>query len=111
MKFLKQFVLTSVSCFLLQQFLPWWIIAIASASAAFFIGNKPIPSFLVGALSICLLWTLVALSIDLTTASILTQKMNKILPLNAFLLTGILGALVGGLSALTGSLLKRMVKD
>jgi hypothetical protein len=37
---------------------------------------------------------------------VLTDKINKLLPVNAFLLTAIIGGVVGGLASLTGSLLR-----
>ena len=46
-----------------------------------------------------------AMFIDVSTQSILTEKINRILPLNVFVLTTLIGGLVGGLASLTGSLL------
>jgi len=111
MKFAKQVVITIIVCLLLQLFLPWWVIAIGPAGAAYWIGNKPILAFLAGFLSIMILWLCVAFYIDLATASILTQKINKLLPLNAFLLTGIVGGLIGGMASLTGALVKPLVNS
>jgi hypothetical protein len=44
--------------------------------------------------------------IDSSTHSILTEKVNKLLPLNSFLLTALIGGLIGGFSALTGAFAK-----
>jgi hypothetical protein len=48
-----------------------------------------------------------AFYIDQTTHSILTEKVNKLLPLNSLLITTLIGGLVGGFAALTGALLKQ----
>jgi hypothetical protein len=47
-----------------------------------------------------------AFYLDFKTDSILTAKVNQLLPINAFLLTALVGALVGGFAALTGTLFK-----
>jgi hypothetical protein len=106
MKFIIQVLVTAAMCFLLQTFLPWWSMAIGSFVVAYFIGNKGFVSFSAGLIGVSLLWVGVALYIDVSTHSILTEKINKLLPLNAFLLTGLVGGLVGGFAALSGSLLK-----
>lgn len=110
MNFLKQILITALVCFVLQQFLPWWTMAVGAAVVSFWLGNKSFASFGAGFLAIALLWLGVAFFIDSTTHSILTSKVNKLLPLNSFLLTAIIGGLVGGLSALTGALMKFAVK-
>lgn len=106
MKFLIQILTTIIISFVLELFLPWWTIAIASFAVAYLIDNKSLMSFFAGFLGIAILWVGMAFYIDQTTHSILTEKVNRLLPLNAFLLTGLIGGLVGGLSALTGSLLR-----
>lgn len=106
MKFLLQVLITLISCLLLQFVLPWWSIAIGAAGVAYLAGNKGFISFIAGFLSIALLWGLFAFYIDLTTSSILTDKVNQLLPVNAFALTILVGGLVGGFAALTGALLK-----
>jgi hypothetical protein len=61
---------------------------------------------LAGLIGVGTLWLAMAIYIDYSTHSILTEKINKLLPLNAFLLTTLVGGLVGGLSALSGALVK-----
>jgi hypothetical protein len=50
-----------------------------------------------------------AFYIDQTTHSILTEKVNKLLPLNSFFLTTLIGGLVGGFAAMTGALIKKQI--
>ena len=106
MKFLIQILSTIIIGFILELFLPWWTIAIASFAVAYLVDTKSLASFFAGFLGIAILWVGMALYIDQSTHSILTEKVNRLLPLNAFLLTGLIGGLVGGLSALTGSLVR-----
>ena len=47
-----------------------------------------------------------AFYIDALTHSILTEKINRLLPINAFLATLLVGGLVGGFASLTGSLMR-----
>ena len=105
MKFLYQVIATILLSFLLQNFLPWWTMAIASFALGYFFGNKGLTSFSAGFLGVGLLWLGMSMIIDVSTQSILTDKINKLLPLNVFVLTTLIGGLVGGLASLTGSLL------
>jgi cell division protein FtsX len=73
---------------------------------AYFSGNKSYLSFAAGFLGIAILWLGMAYYIDSSTHSILTEKVNKLLPLNSFLLTALIGGLIGGFSALTGAFAK-----
>jgi hypothetical protein len=106
MKFIVQTTSIIIISFLLQYFLPWWTMAIASFAIAFIFDDPPFKSFLSGFVAIGLLWLSMAFFIDFTTDSILTVKINKLLPLNVFVLTTLIGGLVGGLSSLTGALLR-----
>lgn len=106
MKFFIQVIATVIVCLVLQLFLPWWSIALGAFGVAYFAGNKSFISFLAGFISIALLWSVFAFYLDFKTDSILTAKVNQLLPVNAFILTAMVGALVGGFAALTGALLK-----
>jgi hypothetical protein len=105
MKFLYQLLATIVICSTLQYFLPWWMLAIGCFALGYLFNNKGLLSFSAGFLGVALLWLSMSMFIDVSTQSILTEKINKILPLNVFILTTLIGGLVGGLASLTGSLL------
>jgi hypothetical protein len=105
MKFILQIAATVAICLLLQTFFPWWTLAIGSFAVAFMVGNKGGVSFAAGFIGAAVLWLGMAYYIDQTTHSILTEKVNRLLPLNSFLLTTLIGGLVGGFAALTGALL------
>ncbi|MCW5912372.1 MAG: hypothetical protein KIT62_14975 [Cyclobacteriaceae bacterium] len=104
MKFVIHVTATIIVCFILQSFLPWWSLAIGTFLVGFMLKNNALPAFLAGVLGAVLLWGGMAFYIDFTTHSILTEKINKLLPVNSFLLTVLVGGLVGGLASLTGAL-------
>jgi len=93
-------------CFILQSFLPWWTMAVGAFAVAYLLGNKGFPSFISGFLGVAVLWIGMAFYIDALTHSILTEKINRLLPINAFLATLVVGGLVGGFASLTGSLMR-----
>src|SRR5258706_5332170 len=105
MRFIIQILATTVLCFILEYYLPWWTMGIGAFAVGYFFGNKGYLSFLAGFTGAGLLWLGMALTIDVATHSILTQKVNQLLPVNALLMTTVVGGLVGGFAALTGSLL------
>lgn len=108
MKFLIPALFTMVLGALLQYFFPWWTVAIGAFVVAFLFDHKGFPSFAVGFLSIALLWLGYALIIDVSTQSILTEKLDRLLPINSLVLTPLLGGLAGGMGALTGSLFRKI---
>ena len=105
MKFLYQLIATILVSFVFQNFLPWWTMAIVAFTLGYFFGNKGFASFCAGFLGVGLLWLGMSVFIDVSTHSILTEKINRLLPLNVFVLTTLIGGLVGGLASLTGSLM------
>jgi hypothetical protein len=106
MKFFVQLLITSAVCFILQLFLPWWTMAVGAFTVAYLTGNKGFPSFLAGFIGVAILWLGMAFYIDALTSSILTEKINRLLPVNAFAATLIVGGLVGGFASLTGSMMR-----
>jgi len=108
MKFLIQVLFTIVLCAALQFFLPWWTLAIGAFAVAFLFDNKSFPAFAAGFLGVALLWLGISIYISVVTDSVLTTKLNQLLPINSFVITALVGGLVGGLGALTGSLFRKL---
>ncbi len=106
MKFILQVVVTGIVCFVFQRIFPWWSMAIGALLVGFVFSNSGLQSFLAGFIAIALLWLGMALYTDVTTQAILTEKINTLLPVNVFVLTTLVGGLVGGLASLTGSQIK-----
>lgn len=106
MKFFQQLLVTIIGSFIVQYFFPWWTMAIVAFGVSYFFQNKKTVAFLAGFLGVGMLWLGMAFYIDLSTQSILTEKVNKLFPINVFLLMSIVGGLVGGFAALTGTVLR-----
>lgn len=108
MKFLVQVLITIILCLLLQFFLPWWTLAIGAFIVAFIFDDKSFPAFAAGFLGVALLWLGMSAYINLVTDSVLTVKLNQLLPINSLVITALIGGLVGGFGALTGSLFRKL---
>jgi len=112
MKFLITTLLIALLSFLSGLYLPWWAFALAAFLVSALIPQRPGVSFLSGFLAIFLLWALLAWSMDAPNNSILSVKIAQVLPLGGstillILITALVGALVGGGAALTGSFLQK----
>jgi peptidoglycan/LPS O-acetylase OafA/YrhL len=115
MKFLSVFILTALTAyaaFLFADQSPWWIFAIGALIAGWVV---PLPSFkawLAAFLGVFVLWSVLCYMADDKNHGILSAKMAEVLPLGGspmvlILVTALIGALVAGFSALTGSYLRR----
>ena len=94
--------------------LPWWSFAVTNFMVALFIVQTPGKAFLAGAIGVGALWAGLALGIDFANNHILSVKVAKVLPLNGswvrlIIITGIVGALIGGCAAMAGSFLKKSI--
>lgn len=114
MKILSAIVITAFLAYVagLYTSLPWWAFAVTSLIVSVAIHQKPGKAFLSGFLGLFLLWAGMALLKDSANEHILSTKVSQILPLGGsylilILVTGIVGGLVSGLAALTGSYLRR----
>lgn len=99
-----------ITAFLLNLFLPWWSVAIPGLIFGYLFNQKAFSSFGWGFLALFLLWGGQALYTHLANDGILTSRIAEMLslgsPILVVLITGILGGLVSGLAALTGSLFR-----
>ena len=111
MKFVFQTIAIFVVAYLLELFAPWYSIAIAAFVFGYLLKSKA--SFLAGFLAIALLWFFKMWMIDTNSSESLNlaDAVSKIFPLKnksmLFLVTALIGGLVGGFAAMTGALLKR----
>jgi len=111
MKFLVAVILTGLLAFISGLFFPWWGIAIAALVTAVMVHQKAGKAFLAGLLGVFLLWGGLAWWMDMANNGILSKKIASILPLggNSLLLvlvTALVGGLVAGFAALSGSYLR-----
>ncbi|MFA6084520.1 hypothetical protein [Mucilaginibacter sp.] len=92
--------------------LPWWAACILAFAAAFFFGKTSGPSFWSGFAGFGLAWIALALLKSFPNEHILATRVAHLFHLPNWLLllavTALIGALAGGMSALSGVLVKRV---
>jgi hypothetical protein len=111
MKFLVAILLNALLAFISGLFLPWWSIAITSLLVAVLVHQKAGKAFLSGLLGVFILWGGLALWIDIKNDGVLSKKIASVLPLGGnslvlILVTGLIGGLVAGMAAMSGSFLR-----
>lgn len=114
MKFLSAVILTALLAFAagLYGVMPWWSFAITSLIVAMAVHQKAGKAFLSGFIGLFLLWSVLAFLKDSANDHLLATKVAQILPLGGsyvvlIVVTGVIGGLVAGLAALTGSYLRQ----
>lgn len=107
-KFILNLIITLVLAFLLLQMTPWWSMAIIAGLVAAVIHPNGPQSFFSGFLGIGLAWGISAFMINSQNDSILASQLGDLFggvgPIALILITAIVGSLLGGFGALTGSL-------
>lgn len=111
MKFLVALLLTALLAFIAGLQFDWWVIAIAAFAVALLVHQKAWKAFLSGFLGIFILWAVLAGWIDSANNSNLSARIGLLLGIgsNPFLivmLTGVIGGLIGGFGAMSGSFLR-----
>ena len=114
MKFITSLFLTAFLAFAVGIYgiLPWWSFVVTSFLVSVAIHQRAVKAFLAGFLGLFILWVSLATMKDVANEHILSSKVAQILPLGEsfvvlILLTGVLGGLVSGLAALTGSFFRQ----
>ena len=106
------FVLILLVSLLAQFFLPWWSIALVCFAAAFWKAQYGGQAFLAGFLAIGLTWLGAALFWHLVTDGLLSEKVAAMFTVDSpwilMAATVLLGGIVGGVSALSGYLVRRL---
>jgi hypothetical protein len=111
MRFVLALILTILLGYILGLFLDWWSIALAAFIVALFWRQSPGRAFGSGFLAAFLFWGGLALLIDVRNEHILSTRMSELIlktsqPAVMILITGVIGGLVGGVSALSASILR-----
>lgn len=108
MKFLAQVIVILVVSYVVVLFLPWYSVAFVAFVFGYALRSKA--SFLAGFIAIGLLWFIKIWMVTSTASSDLVERVARLFPVQEprllILLTVMIGALVGGFAAMTGSLLK-----
>jgi hypothetical protein len=112
MKFLSAFILTALLSIAACLYLPWWSIAIVAFIVAVAIPIKPFVSFIAGFSALFLAWGGLAWYISTNNEHLLAHKVSILIlqsdsPYLLILATALIGALVAGFAALSGSYLRK----
>ncbi len=115
MKFIISVFLTALLGYAAGFYLPWWGIAITSFLVAALLQQSPGRSFLAGFLGILFLWAGLASYLDAKNQHLLSKRIAQLLFQSdsyflLLLVTGVIGGLVSGLAALSGSFLRRLLR-
>ena len=111
--FLISVTLIATASAALQMFMPWWIIVVVAFLASYFLKQNAMAAFGSGFLGVFLLWVLCAFLLSAANDNLLATKVAMLLPLKGsvkalLLVSGLVGGLVAGFAALTGSLASRL---
>lgn len=107
MNFLIILILTAV----LQFFTPWWTIALVPFFIMAWRPAKPGISFLTGFLAIALIWFSYGFYLHHVSEGILSNRIAELFSLPGgfvlLIITTLIGGIVGGLGALSGSFIRQ----
>jgi hypothetical protein len=108
------FLIILILSFVGTLFLPWWIVAIAAFLGALVLGKKSGQAFLSGFGAMFFLWVALALIKSIPNDNILANRVVQLFPLPnnwiwVLAITGVIGGLVGGMAALSGVLVKKIL--
>lgn len=103
-------ILTALTAWILSFFLPWWSAFIPGLILGVLLGRSGWASFAWGAVGIGGYWLIQALYIHFASGGILTSRVATLFSLSSpvfiFIITVLIGGLIGGLSTLSGYLLR-----
>ena len=113
MKFFISILLTALVTYTAGLYFPWWSLAVAAFIVAVLLHQSPLKAFLSGFLGVFLLWFVLSLIIASANDYILSHRIAEIFPLGGssillIIISALVGGLVGGAAALTGSYLRFM---
>lgn len=111
-KFIVSILLIALLSFICGLFFPWWSIAIAAFVVGALIPQRPLAAFFAGFVALFLLWGGLAAYFDTANNSILSARVAGMVYLRGssvalVIVTGFIGALVGGGGSLTAAFLRK----
>lgn len=114
-KFIVAFFLIALLSVAMGMYLPWWSIAVAAFVVGLAIPQKSLPAFLCGFLALFVCWGGMAWRLSSGNEHILAHRISALIikrdsPQLLMLLTALIGALIGGMSTLTGSLIRKALR-
>lgn len=108
MKFIISLLLIAFISFAACLYLPWWSIAIVAFLVIALMPQTPGKAFLCGFAAIALLWAILSFYKSSQNEHLLAHKVSVVIlkldnPFLLIVVTALIGALVAGFGALTGS--------
>jgi len=112
MKFLVSIILIALLSLSACLYLPWWSIAIVAFIVTAAIPQKPVRAFLAGFIALFILWGALAWFISSNNDHLLAHRVSVLIlkadsPALLVTVTALIGAMVAGLAALSGSFVRR----
>lgn len=93
--------------FVMQLFLPWWIVGVVSFILAYILEKSKFIAFSACLLAVFALWIVKAYwadsHFDVPVSNLVSSLLGNISGSSVFFLTGIIGGLIGGLGGLLGT--------
>lgn len=115
MKLLIQIILIAAASYLAEMFFPWWTAAGSAFIIVSLMPTRSMKAFLAGFLGVGLLWFAGALYYSIQTDFILTSKVVQLLQVSnsvvVVVVTALLGGLTGGMAALSGNHLNKLLHE
>jgi len=111
MKFLVSIFAIALLSYFCGVYFPWWMIAVAGFVVSLLLPQRPSLAFLSGFTAVFLLWLILAFLINNANGGILAGRVGELLgigksPVLLAVITGVVGGLVTGLAAFSGSYLR-----
>lgn len=110
MKFILGLIIVGVLAYFSPMILPWWAIAPLAGFVGFVLGAKWWQSLLYGLISVGLVWGVYTFLINQSNEGILSDRMANLFNIDGgtllVVITAALGAILAGVGALSGSLLR-----
>ncbi|MGY6743463.1 MAG: hypothetical protein ACXIUQ_12065 [Cecembia sp.] len=114
-KFLIIFILTALTVLIIGPYVPFWVLMLVVAIFSYLVGAGAGRSFLGAGLAFGLVWFFLVIRILVGSNSNLPEHMASLMGLKndnlLWFATALLGFLIGGFSAMTGALLKKLFQE
>jgi hypothetical protein len=116
MKLVTSILLTALLAYTIGLFeFPWWSFAITTFIVFAAIPQQAGKSFSAAFVTLFIMWGIIAFKLDFDNEHLLSKKVANIFPLKGnyvllIIITSLIGALVAGMAALTGSLARNAFK-
>lgn len=110
MKLGARLIIIGILTYLFSFYTPWWVLFIITFSTCFFIHGSFLNTFIAGFLGVGLVWLGFSWFLDFQSESYFTEKIVLLFPVKdssyLILISGLIGALSGGLGAILGNSFK-----